>query len=468
MMTETAHRNARIQGEDGSSGAVDMRAEEATFYYPWDVSKQSSSNGTAFGAVFIVVNAALGAGLLSLPLAFYQAGGVTQGIAIELVLLVFVISSVLVLAYGAELKHKTTYEDTVEAVCGPVVKLVAEICLLAFCFGSNITYLVIVGDQLEDMSSGIIQSLNLTANETNHIKSSFYVDRRFIIAIVACVFILPWLFFKKIGVLSYTSFLAVLCCFYIAAVVTTRHFIGTTDCEVSTTQVHCSRSWPDVVNAIPFICFGYQCHVSSIPIYVGLKKRTVKRFFFIIVFAVLICFVVYTLTGTFGYLTFVPGTCIQSDILRNYCNKDILVDVARGLLALVMVTSYPILTFCGRTPLDSILVKLFRVCRLSISHDKYKWARLRIESLIWFVITLALAILVEQISNVVSLTGGLAATFIFVFPGMMIIQFALSSKTHSHVKKTFFVAYGCFIIVIGSFIFGNSLVYTILLDSKLI
>ncbi len=88
--------------------------------------------------------------------------------------------------------------------------------------------------------------------------------------------------------------------------------------------------------------------MSSIPIYVGLKKRTVKRFFFIIVFAVLICFVVYTLTGTFGYLTFVPGTCIQSDILRNYCNKDILVDVARGLLALVMVTSYPILTFCGR------------------------------------------------------------------------------------------------------------------------
>ena len=73
-----------------------------------------------------------------------------------------------------------------------------------------------------------------------------------------------------------------------------------------------------------------------------------KRFFFIIVLAVLICFVVYTLTGTFGYLTFATNTCIQSDILRNYCSTDILVDVARGLLALVTVTSYPILTFCGR------------------------------------------------------------------------------------------------------------------------
>ncbi len=70
------------------------------------------------------------------------------------VLLVFVISSVLVLTYGAELKQKTTYEDTVEAVCGPVVKLAAEVCLLAFCFGSNIAYLVIVGDQLVDSKCG--------------------------------------------------------------------------------------------------------------------------------------------------------------------------------------------------------------------------------------------------------------------------------------------------------------------------
>ncbi len=37
--------------------------------------------------------------------------------------------------------------------------------------------------------------------------------------------------------------------------------------------------------------------------------------------------------------------------------------------------------------------------------------------MLWFAITLALAVLVEQISNIVSLTGGLAATFIFVFPG---------------------------------------------------
>ena len=62
-------------------------------------------------------------------------------------------------------------------------------------------------------------------------------------------------------------------------------------------------------------------------------------------------------------------------------------------------------------------MKLFRLCRLRYSREEYKWRRLRIESVLWFAITLALAVLVEQISNIVSLTGGLAATFIFVFPG---------------------------------------------------
>ena len=38
-----------------------------------------------FWAIFLVVNAALGAGLLAFPLSFYMTGGIIQGIMIELV-----------------------------------------------------------------------------------------------------------------------------------------------------------------------------------------------------------------------------------------------------------------------------------------------------------------------------------------------------------------------------------------------
>ena len=101
----------------------------------------------------------------------------------------------------------------------------------------------------------------------------------------------------------------------------------------------------------PHLLHPPQCHVSSIPVYTDMKRRTFKSFLAVIIPSVLICFCVYTLTGVFGLLRFPHtdgGACIASDILRNYCPGDIVVDVARGLLAVVIVTSYPILTFCGR------------------------------------------------------------------------------------------------------------------------
>ena len=48
-----------------------------------DVLKRGKSS--VVEAVFIVVNAALGAGLLAFPYAFYYAGGWVQGLAIQLV-----------------------------------------------------------------------------------------------------------------------------------------------------------------------------------------------------------------------------------------------------------------------------------------------------------------------------------------------------------------------------------------------
>uniref|UniRef100_A0A1X7SLJ0 Amino acid transporter transmembrane domain-containing protein n=1 Tax=Amphimedon queenslandica TaxID=400682 RepID=A0A1X7SLJ0_AMPQE len=86
----------------------------------------------------------------------------------------------------------------------------------------------------------------------------------------------------------------------------------------------CSRSWTSFFNSIPFVCFAFQCHVSSIPVYSGLKKRSVGRFFLVIVAAVFLCTLLYSLTGSFGLITFSKkGLCINSDIMRNYCPTDI-------------------------------------------------------------------------------------------------------------------------------------------------
>lgn len=46
---------------------------------------RQSGGVSSMGAVFIVVNAALGAGLLNFPAAFNMAGGVTAGVMLQMV-----------------------------------------------------------------------------------------------------------------------------------------------------------------------------------------------------------------------------------------------------------------------------------------------------------------------------------------------------------------------------------------------
>ena len=63
----------------------DSDAKSDLFFYPWEIRTLPRGNSSAIGAVFIIVNAALGAGLLAFPQAFYNAGGVPYGVLIEVV-----------------------------------------------------------------------------------------------------------------------------------------------------------------------------------------------------------------------------------------------------------------------------------------------------------------------------------------------------------------------------------------------
>lgn len=50
-----------------------------------EADRRDSGGVSSWAAVFIVVNAALGAGLLNFPAAFNMAGGVTAGVTLQMV-----------------------------------------------------------------------------------------------------------------------------------------------------------------------------------------------------------------------------------------------------------------------------------------------------------------------------------------------------------------------------------------------
>ena len=65
-----------------------------------------------------------------------------------------------------------------------------------------------------------------------------------------------------------------------------------------------------------------------------------------VVGAMCICTFAYSLTGCFGFLTF--GMKTESDVLLNYRADDIEVGIARVMIAVIVISTYAIVHFCGR------------------------------------------------------------------------------------------------------------------------
>ena len=56
----------------------------------------------------------------------------------------------MILSYCAELKQAGTYEEIMEHMFGRYMRSLTEIMVFVYCFGACITYLVVMGDQVED------------------------------------------------------------------------------------------------------------------------------------------------------------------------------------------------------------------------------------------------------------------------------------------------------------------------------
>ena len=91
-----------------------------------------------------------------------------------------------------------------------------------------------------------------------------------------------------------------------------------------------------------------QCHATAVPVYFGLKRRSVKKFSLVVITVMSSCLIVYSVTGLFGYLTFNSRVCISGDVLRNYCPRDIPISIARIMIVVSLITLYPLSCYIGR------------------------------------------------------------------------------------------------------------------------
>ncbi|GLH11953.1 Uncharacterized protein GBIM_16649 [Gryllus bimaculatus] len=209
--------------------------------------------------------------------------------------------------------------------------------------------------------------------------------------------------------------------------------------------------WTDVFLVVPVICFGYQCHVSIIPIYSCLRHRNMRNFACSSMTAIAICVICYSIAGVFGYLTF--GSNVAIDILLGYGGSNPLVLFGIAAIAIKTFTTYPILLFCGREAVSTLLtfVPWLRSNDVAVTERK---RRIIIAS-IWFFLSLIFSVIIPDIQIVISILGSLAAVFIFIFPGICLLQSTLHRDPFIILNiDRIFILLASLFFLLGAFIIG--------------
>ncbi|XP_066594560.1 sodium-coupled neutral amino acid transporter 7-like isoform X2 [Prorops nasuta] len=374
------------------------------------VRNQQHQTGTSIlGTVFLIVNATLGAGVLNFPQAFDNAGGIATSIITQLGFLFFITATLIILASCSDITNTHSMQDTCAGLCGRKFLYICGIFVAVYSFGCCLTFLIIIGDQFD------------------RVFATFY----------GMDFCNHWL-----DVLSYASSVGCVTILYVVWLIIYESFAH----EDSASKP--VKIWPDnsleALEIVPIICFAYQSHMTAIPTYACMKNRKIGQFTLCAIISMTVCFVVYCVVGIFGYITFGIGK-VPSDILQGYMDKNISLAIAIVAIAVKNFTTYPIVLYCGR---DAVL-GLF-----GLDIDMHIRSRIMI-TLIWFVATLSIAIYVPDIAPVINLLGALSATFIFILPGICLLQSTLLKDPELYLNKDrLLLILAIVITTIGAFVFG--------------
>uniref|UniRef100_A0A8B9YZP9 Solute carrier family 38 member 8 n=1 Tax=Buteo japonicus TaxID=224669 RepID=A0A8B9YZP9_9AVES len=319
--------------------------------------------------------------------------------------LVFLVSGLAVLGYAAALSAQPTYQGVVRAVCGAAAGKLCEVCFLLNLFMISVALLRVVGDQLEKCDGAPPPP-------------PWYVDQRFTLSALCILVIFPLSVPREIGFQKYSRYhLGHPCSCRLHSL---RHqgplcvWGPHTPCSaLPPPPCHRASSWASIFSVIPTICFGFQCHEACVAIYSSMRNQSFSHWVTVSVLSMLICLLIYSLTGLYGYLTF--GEAVASDILMSYPGNDPIVIVARLLFGVSIVTIYPIVVLLGRSVVRDVWSTPKRgAAAVPEAHERRNRVALTVA---WMAATLAIALFVPDIGKVIELIGGISAFFIFIFPG---------------------------------------------------
>jgi amino acid permease len=307
----------------------------------------SSSPGAVFtfghflGAVANLCSATLGAGILALPFALYQAG-LIFGSLLLLLSGWATAASINLLVQACEKYQLSTYEQVVEKVLGRKARQVVEISILLFCGGTAVAYVIAVGDimeRVEDLSSA---------------------HKRVAMVLVWGMAMLPLSCLKKMKSLQCASTVGIasIGTLLVAATVHLLHPMDDDGSGLLSIQNlepffgPADGGWLSVLRACPIVFFAFSCQVNVCQIYDELPtprgEERLRSMGWVTWSAVGLCALLYSSVSLVTLMDF--GNDVTPNILSCYTlsSKESLLHVAFLAMALAVVMAFPLNIFPAR------------------------------------------------------------------------------------------------------------------------
>jgi len=302
-------------------------------------------------AVFSLVTTIIGGGVLSLPYAMYKCGLVLGGV-------MFILASAMngftvdLLVNSSRRTGLESYERLAFGAFGTLATLMTAAMNFILTFFITIAYIILLGDLLVPILEWV-----------SGLDIGIFGKR--LTEIIAIILVFPLTLKRNFHGLKYEAIFAVVSVVFLCGVLfvkcvianmSSEHWVYTVDSNLMKHSHMVSLSidriiWPssvlDVVYAFPVIGVAYGCHVNVLPVHQELSIPTRKRIRQVTYYTMMICTILFLLAAYSGLLFAEKYTC--GNILLNFDNDDLWINVGRICLSIHLLTAYPILVLpCRR------------------------------------------------------------------------------------------------------------------------
>eukprot|EP01059_Diplonema_ambulator_P009324 TRINITY_DN19175_c0_g1_i1.p1 TRINITY_DN19175_c0_g1~~TRINITY_DN19175_c0_g1_i1.p1 ORF type:complete len:503 (+),score=105.83 TRINITY_DN19175_c0_g1_i1:45-1511(+) len=386
---------------------------------------QEEGTHGAWSAIMNFINSIVGAGIIGLPYAMKQTGDYFGLVVIVVITFLTDYSVRLIIRLGTA-TGTNSYEDLTRTILGPLHGSLLLASMVVFALGAMLTYIIIIGDTLPIILE-------------NWTGIPLLGDRRFVIFTSAVLFCLPISSMRDIGKLGCWSFTSVLS----IAILLILMLIRSTDYTITEPPPNSRISKGHTQHfsqAIAQVVFAFVCHHSCFLVRNTLARPSVWGF--VTHVSVGVAFVLCSLMAVGGHRAF--GDCTRPNILNNFRADDHTINVARLLLAFVMIFTYPMEFFVARNGMQKFLPKAYGL----------HWPL----TLFIFFGTLFGGMFIphDDLAFVLSFTGGTAASILgFIAPALLHFGYARSTNTPllalSSIVPASLLALGVFLLLSNLF-----------------